>query len=197
MKTAIAFYDFDNTLIRHDSQALLLFYYLKKHPGGFVHLFKLLYVAVLYVLGLKDFIALKEALLFPLGRLTDEELKDFTSSLRFYPEVVKTIAEHRKQGCLIFLVSASTEYYLDMLEIAFDAVIGTRVIVNNHHVNILGPNCKSEEKVERINEILKQKNLIIDFEHSYAYSDSDSDLPMMLLVQNRRRVLRNGKITGF
>ena len=44
--------------------------------------------------------------------------------------------------------------------------------------------CKGNEKVERINNFLRESNIEIDYENSYAYSDSKSDLPMLSLVKN-------------
>ena len=38
----IAFYDFDDTLLKHDSMGILLLYYAKRHPLAWLLAFKLL-----------------------------------------------------------------------------------------------------------------------------------------------------------
>ena len=65
-----------------------------------------------------------------------------------------------------------------------DKVIGTRFIKENglHRNKISGENCKGEEKVKRLKEVLKTENIEIDFENSYMFSDSLSDLPLFNLV---------------
>ena len=40
---------------------------------------------------------------------------------------------------------------------------------------MIGKNCKNEEKVKRIQEVIKNHNLEIDYDLSYAYSDSLHD----------------------
>ena len=44
---------------------------------------------------------------------------------------------------------------------------------------MIGKNCKNEEKVKRIQEVIKNHNLEIDYDLSYAYSDSLHDIPML------------------
>ena len=47
-----------------------------------------------------------------------------------------------------------------------------------------GNNCKGKEKVERLNQVLKEKNIKVDFKNSYMFSDSLSDKPLLDLVGN-------------
>ena len=47
-----------------------------------------------------------------------------------------------------------------------------------------GLNCKGEEKVKRLMEMLKQENIEVDFKNSYMFSDSLSDSPLFNLVGN-------------
>ena len=42
----IAFYDFDDTLLKHDSMGILLLYYAKRHPLAWLLAFKL---AILFI----------------------------------------------------------------------------------------------------------------------------------------------------
>ena len=63
---------------------------------------------------------------------------------------------------------------------------------------MIGKNCKNAEKVVRLNSILKQLGLEIDYDNSYAYSDSLHDIPMLKMVKNRIRInKKNGEMTPF
>ncbi len=63
---------------------------------------------------------------------------------------------------------------------------------------MIGKNCKNEEKVLRLNNIINKLNLEIDYENSYAYSDSVHDIPMLKMVKNRIKInKKNGEMTPF
>lgn len=103
-----------------------------------------------------------------------------------YKDAIDTIKKRKLEGYKIYLISASAEFYLsefyNIKEV--DKVIGTRFVKENglHRNEILGENCKGEEKVRRLKEVLKKENIEVDFENSYMYSDSLSDLPLFNLV---------------
>lgn len=196
---AIAFYDFDDTFFKRDSMFYLIVYTLRKKPWLFYYIFMIAGTALLYALHMVSFLSLKRWIIFPLKYLTDEELKDFYQTMivpRYYPEVMATYKEHRDSGKEIWLVSASPEAYLKMTDLTFDVIIGTQTLP---HTNVItSKNCKGEEKVRRIQEILDQRQIAIDYEASYGYSDSYSDTPMLLLVKNRFKVnKKNGLLEDF
>lgn len=81
-----------------------------------------------------------------------------------------------------------------------DVLMGTVTKKKNGHYTskIIGKNCKGANKVDRINDYMKEHDLKIDYEHSYGYSDSKSDIPMLELVKNRYRVsLEDGSLSPF
>ena len=47
---------------------------------------------------------------------------------------------------------------------------------------MIGRNCKGEEKVVRLKQVLKEEGLEVDFKDSYMFSDSLSDKPLLDLV---------------
>ena len=62
----------------------------------------------------------------------------------------------------------------------------------------IGKNCKNEEKVKRIQEVIKNHNLEIDYDLSYAYSDSLHDIPMLKMVKNRIKIdTKDGHMSPF
>lgn len=203
MKRKFAFFDFDDTLLPKDSMARLIPYCLKKHPLSFIQLFPLLFIGILYGLRIIDFIPLKEKILFPLNYLTLEDLNDFYKTClipNYYQNVVSELKKRKEEGCLIYLVSASPEVYLNFTDLPVDKIIGTKTWHQDGKIKskIIGKNCKSEEKVRRIEEVLKQEQLEIDFENSYGYSDSTTDLPMLRLVKHRIRInKKDGSMSQF
>lgn len=201
MKQKFAFFDFDDTLIHGDSINYLLKYYLKKHPLSIFKLFKMVFYGMLYYLKIIKINKAKNAMLFPLNKMSDQELKEFYDNCiidKYYPNVVAELREKHDQGYIVYIVSASVEQYLKYCDLPVDKIIGTKLTLDNTSFKMIGNNCKNEEKVERIKEVLKQDNLEIDYDNSYAYSDSTHDIPMLKLVKNRIKInKKNGSMDPF
>lgn len=203
MVTKFAFFDFDDTLIHGDSIKYLLKYYVKKHPLSFFQFFKVGIYYILFKMHIKEFNSAKSALLFPLKKMNNKELEVFYHQCivdKYYENVVTELEDKKQQGYQIWIISASVEAYLQFCDLPADIIIGTKVgIKDGQHTNIVaGKNCKNEEKVTRINDMLKQLNMTIDYEHSYAYSDSLHDVPMLKLVKNRIKInKKNGEMSPF
>lgn len=200
MKKRVALFDFDNTLSQGDSIYHLLKYYVSKHP---LSVFRFIKVGILYLgykLKLCSFIPAKQALLFPLDKMSDKELEEFYINEvepHYYLNVVEELKRKKEEGCIIVLCTASVECYMQYCQLPIDVLIGTKTKrVNNHNTSIItSKNCKKEEKVVRINAYLKENNYEIDYDHSWGYSDSITDMPMLEMVKNRVRIeLKTGKI---
>ena len=203
MLTKFAFFYFDDTLIHGDSGSTLLKYYIKKHP---LSIFRLLIVAfdyLLYMLHLCPLNKPKSAWLFPMDKMSEAQIKEFYNQAiipKYYPNVIKELKDKKQQGYIIYICSASIEGYLKYCDLPVDAIIGTKTkIVNDQHTSIMiGKNCKNEEKVIRINEIIEKNNLQIDYDNSYAYSDSLHDTPMLKMVKNRIKIdTKDGHMSPF
>ena len=96
--------------------------------------------------------------------------------------------------------SASIEGYLRFCDLPVDGILGTKtkIVDGKYTSRMIGKNCKNAEKVVRLNSILKQLGLEIDYDNSYAYSDSLHDIPMLKMVKNRIRInKKNGEMTPF
>lgn len=203
MKQKFAFFDYDDTLIHGDSGTALLKYYLKKHP---LAIFKLLKVGILfplYLVGLVKFQTAKTAWLFPMDNLSDDELNDFYQTClvpKYYSNVIKELKDKKNDGYLIYICSASIEGYLRFCDLPVDGILGTKTeIINGKHTSkMIGKNCKNEEKVKRLNEVINELGVEIDYDNSFAYSDSTHDIPMLKMVKNRIRInKKNGEMTPF
>ena len=80
----------------------------------------------------------------------------------------------------VFLPYCIEFYNIDVV----DKVIGTRFEFKEGKFirKMLGNNCKGEEKVKRLKEVLSKENIKVDFKNSYMFSDSLSDKPLLDLV---------------
>lgn len=203
MKTKFAFFDFDDTLIHGDSGGKLLKYYIKKHPLSAFRLLKVVYHYILYMFKLEPLNYAKSAWLYPLDFMSDEETEDFYKTCletSYYPQVVAELKKKKAEGYTIYICSASVEAYLRFCRLPVDEIMGTKTeIINGRYTSkMIGKNCKNEEKVNRINEVIKNHNLEIDYDLSYAYSDSLHDIPMLSMVKNRIKIdTKDGHMSVF
>lgn len=203
MKQKFAFFDYDDTLIHGDSGKALLKYYLKRNP---LAVFKLLKVVVLFppsLIGLVKFQSAKSAWLFPMDYLSDKELEEFYQTClipKYYDNVIEELKNKKNNGYLVYICSASIEGYLRFCDLPVDGILGTKtkIVDGKYTSKVIGKNCKNEEKVVRLNAVIKELGLEIDYDNSYAYSDSTHDIPMLKMVKNRVRInKKNGEMTPF
>lgn len=96
------------------------------------------------------------------------------------------IAEHKKRGDLIILVTGSLDFIIEPLAelLNVDGVIATKLQVKDDFYTgkIIGKTPIGTEKAKRIRDLSQE--LAIDLKHSYAYGDSASDLTMLNTVGN-------------
>ena len=184
MLTKFAFFDFDDTLIHGDSGGKLLKYYLKKHPLSVFKLLKVVYHYALYLLKIEPLNKAKSAWLYPLDKMSDQEIE------KFYQEVL--------EPC--YYLNVIEEAYFRFCKLPVDEILGTKTDIKDgkYTSQMIGKNCKNEEKVKRIQEVIKNHNLEIDYDLSYAYSDSLHDIPMLKMVKNRIKIdTKDGHMSTF
>lgn len=189
----LAIFDVDYTLTKSETLYELFKFMIKKDKKLIRYIPVSLGSAMLYVLKYFDEKKAKDNFIRFLKGIHEDNLaeimKDFYHerlSKILYKDAIDTMKKLKKEGCLIYLISASPERYLNELynikEV--DMIIGTRLRYENYCYSIHGENCKGEEKVKRLKEVLEKENIEVDFENSYMYSDSLSDLPLLKLVGN-------------
>lgn len=184
-KRRIAFFDFDGTLIRHDS--LLVF--ARRTRGRLRLALALLRSApaiVAWKLGLCTNGQAKQQLFSALYK--GVQLADFEQWGRqfseyidrdFNPAVRPFVDQHRRNGDEMYIVSASMEQWIRPWALAhgFTGVIATRPAVSDDgHLTgrFATPNCHGPEKVVRIKERIPD----IDSCETWAYGDSAGDTAM-------------------
>lgn len=189
----LAIFDVDFTITKRETLLQFLLFMSKKRPKILFHIPKSFYAAFLYSLKIHDEKRAKEMFISFINEMHEEEIdylvQEFYEkkfSKIFYNDAIDMIKKLKNEGCKIFLISASPEFYLkELYKIKeVDMIIGTKFIKENKkYKNCMeGFNCKGEEKVRRLMEVLSEKQIEVDFKNSYMFSDSLSDMPLLELV---------------
>jgi phosphoserine phosphatase len=175
-------YDFDKTIYNGDCSFDFWLYCIKVNPyilWRFPIQFSVLLLNKFKLVSTKRF---KEIFFSFLKDFSSEQIdaavKGFWELKKF--RLFPWFKERTRQGKEI-VISASPEFLLKDIctENNIDIVIGT---VMDYKGNIQGYNCKGEEKVRRLNEVIENCRL------EEFYSDSDSDLPLVRLSSKSYKV---------
>jgi phosphatidylglycerophosphatase C len=103
------------------------------------------------------------------------------------PDVAARLRWHQMQGHVVVLVSASLSPYLipfgDFIEA--DVVLCATLEESGgvYTGNLVGPNCRGEEKVRRIQQWCSESGVSLD-SIDYAYGDSHGDAPMIAMARH-------------
>ncbi|MDP4145972.1 MAG: HAD-IB family hydrolase [Bacillota bacterium] len=189
----LAIFDVDYTLTKRETLAEFYLFMILKKPTLIRHLPFGVGSFLLYVLGIIDASRSKQNFIRFINGIKEEDMKIYVKefyekrmSKIIYRDAIDTMRKLKQQGCLIYLISASGDFYLNELynikEV--DKIIGTKFRVENgvFRNKIEGLNNKGEEKVRRLMEVLKEDGHEVDFKNSYMFSDSMADLPLFKLV---------------
>ncbi len=191
----LAIFDVDYTITKKETLMELYKYSIKENKKNLIYLPRALFSGLLYITKIYDEKRVKESFLKFIENMSEEDLKDFTKrfyqnrlSKILYKDSLEMMKKLKSEGYYIFLISASPEFYLNSLYTIkeVDKVIGTKFHMENGKFlrKMNGLNCKGEEKVRRLKEVLKKENIEVDFKNSYMFSDSLSDKPLLDLVGN-------------
>lgn len=184
-KSFMNVYDFDGTIYDGDSGTdFIKFIFLKRPVLITWHLIKTFQYFILYGLKKISFKEMKEYLFSFVTSLSqiDSFIEEFVQKHK--DRIKKFYSQIRKNDDVI--ISASLDFYLIPLckEIGIQHVICTKY--DTKKGNMIGENCKAEEKVKRFEEIYG-KDAKIDI----AYGDSKSDIPM--LKRAKKAYMVNGE----
>lgn len=191
----LAIFDIDFTLTKKETLIQFYMYMMKKNPKLLIYIPRIIFSGLFYALKINKEKKTKEIFMRFIKGIKEEEMKkivkefyDEKLSKILYEDSIKMIKKLKSQGCMIILISASPEFYLEefynIKEV--DKVMGSRISCKEgiYENRMDGDNCKGEEKVKRLREYLQQENIDVDFKNSYMFSDSLSDLPLFKLVGN-------------
>lgn len=185
MKELVIF-DVDNTIVKGQSQGLLVnFLYKNKHVSIFYYL-KLIIWVVLYKLGItKDPLSsMKYGLSFIIGKTSSEieaVIGQFFKEVllkNIYQDAINIIEEHRKNGRTIILVSNAPDVLINKLAnyLKIENYLSTKLEnVNGVYTgNILGEIMYGKQKLLAVRNYAELKGLSLT--NSWAYGDHESDL---------------------
>lgn len=189
----LAIFDVDYTITRKETLMELYKYSIEEDRKRLIYLPRALYGGAMYLLKGYDERRVKECFLKFLEDMDEKEFKELMKrfyknrlSKLFYKDAIDMMKKLKNEGYDIYLISASPEFYLyELYELEeVDKIIGTRFEFNEGKFvrKMSGENCKGEEKVKRLKEVLAKENIEVDFKESYMFSDSLSDKPLLDLV---------------
>lgn len=191
----IALFDLDGTLLPWDTQKLFCHYVLQRHPLR--RLFLLVYLPLLPFAPILGSEGLKRVFLSFLWGLSQQEVEALAKGFAeqwlpaaAWAEMREKIDQHRKQGDLTVLVSASPEPYVKVIgqRLGFDQAYGTVIEFPTTGLPLFPDlvNNKGKNKVIRLRQLLDSSYFDNQgkLKQSHGYTDSRADLPMMALCQN-------------
>lgn len=189
----LAIFDIDYTITKKETLMELFKYAIKKDKKNLRFLPRAIYCGIMYAIGIYDERKVKETFLRFIDGIKEEELAELVKEFYderlkniLYDDALKMMKKLKNEGYDIYLISASPEFYVNefynIKEV--DKVIGTKFGFENGTFvrKMVGDNCKGEEKVRRLKEVLKDGKIEVDFKESYMFSDSLSDKPLLDLV---------------
>jgi phosphatidylglycerophosphatase C len=187
---ALAVFDLDGTITRHDTLGPYLWGYLWRHPWRVLRMIPALYAPLLFLIN-RDRGALKGAAIHAvLGGVTRDRIERWSTQFvreliprGLFAEALTAIAQHRARGDRLLLMSASTNLYVPQISqtLGFDEVICTQVCWRPDgrlDGRLASANCLGEEKQHRLSEVLAHSKPA----RLYAYGNSGSDLAHMALA---------------
>ena len=191
----LAIFDIDYTITRKETLMEFFKYLVSKDIKNIKFLPRSLYSWLMYSIKVYDERRVKECFLKFIDNIDEKDLAKLTKSFYderlssiLYKDAVDMIKKLKNEGYMVILISASPEFYIKEFYAIkeVDLIIGTKFAFEGGKFvrKMDGNNCKGEEKVKRLNEVLKEKNIKADFKNSYMFSDSLSDKPLLDLVGN-------------
>jgi phosphatidylglycerophosphatase C len=189
--TALAVFDLDGTITRHDTFLPFLLACLARSPWRLPRLLLIVPLALGFLFH-RDHGRFKGALLHAtLGGLRRDWLQAraaaFVSGLLqrgLFAEALSAIARHRDQGDRLLLMSASVNLYVPIIgqALGFAETICTQVRWDDHgrlDGRLATANCRGEEKRRCLQALIARQHPA----RIYAYGNSGADLPHMRLAQ--------------
>jgi HAD superfamily hydrolase (TIGR01490 family) len=192
-----ALFDIDHTLIAGDSALLFVRHLLQRGALGYRDLVPPLYYNLLYRLNLLDIYAVFRRYQSWVRGQPHAEMQALCSEWYLtrvrpllYPEMAECVAEHRRAGHVVALLSSTTTYVAEPLarELGIEHLLVNRLLVADGRLTgeAVQPLCWGPGKAYWARRFAAEH--AIDLEHSYFYSDSISDLPLLELVGHPRPV---------
>lgn len=190
----IIVYDFDKTIYDGETSTDFMKFFLKRNTNK-IYKFPYIFLSIFYY-----FIDLKKSKEYFFKILENIDIKYLEKEIdefwkinkkKFFTYVESEIEKNKKEVKKLILISATPSIFLNKIykELGFDKLIATEFVNHNKYFKskIIGKNCKGMEKVKRLNEYIK------DYEIISFYSDSMSDKPLFDLAKNKYFITKGVK----
>jgi len=191
MTQTIVFFDMDRTVLRESSGMLYMRYLWSRGEVGRAAMLRSYWYAALYKGGRLNYPAVAAKLAEITAKANEAETTTFCQ--RFFDEVmthyvaekaVQRLNQHRAQGHVVTLISASTPYIVAPVAhyLGINDYLCTRLEVVDGRLTgkILQPTCYGPEKVYWAQDFGQRHGG--DLAQAYFYTDSHSDLPLLQRV---------------
>jgi len=200
---SLAFFDMDGTLVGGDTNDITLHHFVKLGIAPSDMLIKLSECERKFFEGSLDINEFVRFAVTPLLKLSKyEQYKVLHETVRdliiplVKPGAKRALDFHKKRGDRIFIVTSTCDYIVEHVASLLGISDYIAAPMEKLDGRLTGKQCGivpyQEDKVKRINEILKKDNLSL--EDSYAYGDSINDLPMLMMCTHRFAVDPNEKL---
>jgi HAD superfamily hydrolase (TIGR01490 family) len=189
----LAIFDIDYTITKKETLMELFKYVIKSDKKNLRFLPRAIYCGIMYALKIYDERKVKETFLKFIDGIKEQDLAELVKNFYndklktiLYEDALKMMKDLKAGGYDIYLISASPEFYINefynIKEV--DRIIGTKFSFKDGIFirKMEGENCKGEEKVRRLKEVIEDEQIEVDFKESYMFSDSLSDKPLLDLV---------------
>lgn len=207
----LAVFDLDGTITHHDTLLPYVLGFLRRAPWRAAGLLLFVPSVAAFVCGLSERGALKSALIRrTLGGVPRAQIESWTSRFvarllphKVFPEALRAIEQHRREGARLILLSASTDLYVPEIgrALGFDSVICTGVRWSGDRLDghLTTPNRRGAEKARCFERLRQEYPGLV----TAAYGNAASDLEHLrladhaLLVNGSRRAHRAAQRLGI
>lgn len=193
----IAVFDLNKTVYNKSSKDEFFRFIAYKKPQKLLNVFQLGIYTLVKELKLINKTAFKENFFHYLDglepALAERYAKEYWSiewPNHFHPVLLERIARLREDGTLVYFITGGLELYIKPLfehYLKVDGWIGTRTQYIHGRHRIIGQACKDEEKIRRLEQVLKPH----EFDITEAYSDSEEAI---LKVAHRAFLIKDQNI---
>ncbi len=189
---ALALFDLDGTLTRHDTLFPYLAGFLRRHPQRALHLPRVLPVLASFAFGRADRGALKSsAIRAVMGGRTRSEIeqwtRQFVAVLRergMHADAEAAVAAHRRAGDFLVLLSASPDLYVPAIgrALGFAQTVCTGIEWDGDRLDghLTTPNRRDAEKVRCVAQLRREHPGL----RVIAYGNSAADLEHLTLADH-------------
>jgi putative phosphoserine phosphatase/1-acylglycerol-3-phosphate O-acyltransferase len=191
MANIIAYFDMDHTILRDSSGLLYMHYLWRRGQTSWRAMALSSWYAALYKVGILNYPVVAAKLASSVSSSREEDTRALCQ--RFFdelavdyiaPKAVQRLNEHRAQGHLVTVISASTPYVVGPLasHLGIEEYLCTQLeVVNGRFTGkIIEPGCYGPGKVHWARDYAQRHDA--DLAQAYFYTDSCSDVALLEVV---------------